>query len=163
MRYFKDYFLTDDFFIRGHVPTGGGRLSALLNRPHKQFVEVEDATCIQAPDRCLHAERAVLRIDEILMAYEASEAGDCGLRALAGHASERIEVAVHVSGRAQLEVRGKLRRSLYEREDLGLRRFIVLTEPHILWYDGAADLMRWFPDKLAYVILNLGRASLIHT
>ncbi len=163
MKYFKDCFLTDDFFIKGHVPTGGGRLSTLLNRPHRQFVEVEDATCIRAPDCRLQAARVLLRIDEILMAHEACEAGDCGLRVLAGQAAERVEVVVHVSGRAPLEVRGRLRRSLYEREDPGMRPFVVLTEPRIRASDGAADLVRRFPEKLDYVILNLGRASLIHT
>jgi hypothetical protein len=162
MRYFKDYFLTDDFFIRGHVATGTGRLSALLNSPHKQFLEVEEATCIKWEGHCIHAPRAVLRIAEILMAHEATEAGDEAMRALAGRRSEMIEIAVHLSGRAQLEVRGKLRRNIYERENLGPHQFIVLTEPQLVGCDGAADLLKWFPAELPYVILNRGRISLIH-
>jgi hypothetical protein len=163
MRYFKDHFLTDDFFIRGHVATGGGRLSALLNSPHKQFLEVEEATCIKWEGHCIHTIRAVLRVAEILMAHEAAEAGDEALRTLVGRQSEMIEVAVHLTGRAQLEMRGKLRRNIYERENLGPHQFIILTEPQFVACDGAAGLLKWFPGDLPYVIVNRGRISLIHT
>jgi hypothetical protein len=141
MRYLKDYFLTDDYFIRGHATTGRGRLTGHLNGRDREFVEVEQAACVRWDGHAITSGRAVIRIGEILLAYEAAETGDEALRQLAGQTWDKQEVTICMSSRMHLVVRGRMRRGMCERDDLGAHRFIVLTDPRVAGPDGADTLL----------------------
>jgi hypothetical protein len=163
MRYFKDYFLTDDFLIRGHVSTGSGRLSTFLNGADRHLVEIADATCTRMHGKSVHTARAVLPLSEVLLAYEAFDAGDEALRALARQSADTIEVSVHLSSHLQLKVIGRLRRNIYEHDKLGPHAFIVITQPYLSAGDGAQSVMERFPEQPPYLILNRNRIALIHS
>jgi hypothetical protein len=162
MRYLKDYFLTDDFFVRGHVVTGNKRLSTFLNGTRREFIEVEDALCTRSNGEIIRTERAVLPLHGILLAHEAGDGGDEALRALAGAGVRSVAVTVHIGGPHGLQVQGKLRRSTLDREDLGPHRFIALTEPRLLGILGSLNPLVLFPGNLPYVIANRQRISLLH-
>ncbi|MFH1574712.1 MAG: hypothetical protein ABIG68_12065 [Acidobacteriota bacterium] len=162
MRYFKDSFLTNDLAIRGHVPTGGGRLATFLNAPSRRFIEVADATCVRSAGESLATPRLILQVSDILLAHEAWDAGDEGLKALFNQDSGSTPVTIHLSARHCIEITTRMRKSIYERDDLGERRFIAVTEPSIRGDDHASALLRCFPNPLPYVILNRDHILLIH-
>jgi hypothetical protein len=160
MRYLKDYFLTDDYFVRGHAVTGRGRLTGHLNGKDREFVEVELASCIRWDGQSITSGRAIIRLAEVLLAYEAAETGDEALRQLAGQSGEKQEVTICMSGRMHLEVRGRMRRGICERDNIGPHRFIVLTEPRVTAMDRADQLLGCFPRELPYLIVNRSRILL---
>jgi hypothetical protein len=161
MRYLKDYFLTDDYFVHGHAVTGRGRLTSQLNGRDREFVEIELATRVRWDGQAISCGRTVIRLDEVLLAYEVAETGDEALRQLAGQNGEKVEVIICMGSRMHLEVRGRMRRGVCEREDLGPHRFIVLTDPHLAGLDDSDRLLGCFPRDLPYVIVNRRRIQLL--
>jgi len=163
MRYCKDFLLTDDFFVRGHVNTGSCRLTTYLNGAGRQFIEIDEALCIKRDGKCIQAPRAVLSVSEILLAHEACEAGDAAQRSLASRAAGTTDVTIHLIAREPYEIKAKVRRSTFKRDDFGPHQFIVVTEPRIQGLNGAAAFMNRFPDPLSYLIVNRDRVALVHS
>lgn len=138
MEYVKDLLLTDAFLIKGHVKTGGRRLTTYLNNHTSPFVEIHDVTMIGVTkgDRIVTA-RTMVRVNEILLAHELIEsAGDESLRKVADPNADRTLVNLYLGGSLPIEVSGKMLKRAYNRRDLGQQDFLVVTEPSI---EGLAD------------------------
>jgi len=163
LEYVKDLFLTESFLIKGHVNTGGRRLSNWLNAQTLPFVEVNDATLIGVAqgDRIVTA-RAMVRMDEILLAHELIDsAGDEMAAQLSDIDGDRTLVNLYYGGRLPLEVSGKMLRRAYNRRDLGDQEFLVVTDPSI---EGLGDKKaREFAviRQAPYLIVNRTRLAYV--
>ncbi len=163
MRYFKDLFLTDDFLIRGHVSTGGRRLSNFLNAAARPFIEVGDATVITAGgEQPVAGGRSILRLSEILLAHElSSEAGDESLRALAERGAAEVAVSMILKGRTAIELSGTIRRTTWERDAFGQNAFVVVGRPQIRGLEAGGPGSHPLLQEMDYVIVNTARVALV--
>ncbi len=161
MRYVKDLLVTDDFLIRGHVATGGRRLTDFLNATPRAFLEVDEATIVRhrggAPDG---PGAALVKVDEVLLAHELVEAGgDEGLRALAADADRELTgIRLELACRSGLSVTGRVGRRLFA--DLGANRFIVVDSPEVAGFFGLAGGVPGPIRDLRYLIVNRTRVAL---
>lgn len=163
MEYVKDLFLTESFLVKGHVKTGGKRLTNFLNSVSTPFIEVNDATLIGLAhgDRIVTA-RAMVARNEILFAHELLEsAGDDSQRQLADKDSDRAVVNVYIGGRMPIEVSGKMLRKAYQRKDLGTLEFLVMTEPVIEGLPTKRGREIALLKRLPYVAVNRSRIAYV--
>lgn len=163
MEYVKDLLLTDSFLVKGHVQTGGRRLSNWLNHQEKEFIEVSDATLIGVTqgDRIVTA-RAMISLREVLVAHELIEAaGDETMRALSKVDDERALVNLYFSGRLPLEVSGKMLKRAYNRKDLGSQRFLVVTDPSVEGLAGKKAREFAVIKRAPYLIVNRDRIGYV--
>lgn len=161
MRYRKDLVLTGTFLVKGHINTGGQRLSNFLNNTRKRFLEMEAATVIHL----LQGERSetakiLVRIDEILLAHELEKAGDETLKMLAEREKGEITATVLFNDTTLLEVSGRVGKRALER-DSGDHDFIVVKDPEIrgLTVDARVELSVF--EDLHYLIANKNRIALV--
>jgi hypothetical protein len=162
MRYLKDLLLTDTYLLRGHVNTGGQRLSTFLNTTPKRYVEMNEATLLcRNSAGPVAIRRLQVRIDEILLAHEMDEAGDETLRILAERAKDEAQLAIHFGGPLPLEVAGKASRRVVEREAAGVHDFMVIIDPAIRGLPDWAAHESALLNGLPYLIANRGRMALI--
>lgn len=163
MEYVKDLFLTESFLVKGHVKTGGRRLSNWLNNQNLPFLEVHDATLIgvQQGDRIVTA-RAMVRMSEILVAHELIDsAGDEQLARLADAESDRTLVNLYFAGRLPIEVSGKMLRRAYNRRDLGDQEFLVVKDPSIEGLAGKKAREFSVLKRAPYLIVNRERLAYV--
>ena len=160
MIYLKDLLLTDTFLLKGHISTGGQRLSSFLNNIPKHFLEMDEVTVADHVQGVRFTNtRMLLRVEEIILAHELGEAGDESLRLLAGQ--ERIDATVtaRFSGATPLTVSGRVSRRAIEHDAPGQHEFIVFVEPR---FEGLASIAQDAFKDLPYVIANRGRIALIY-
>lgn len=163
MEYVKDLFLTESFLVKGHVKTGGRRLSNWLNNQSLPFLEVHDATLIgvQQGDRIVTA-RAMVRMSEILVAHELIDsAGDEQLARLADAESDRTLVNLYFAGRLPIEVSGKMLRRAYNRRDLGDQEFLVVKDPSVEGLAGKKAREFSVLKRAPYLIVNRARLAYV--
>jgi hypothetical protein len=162
MRYLKDLLFTDEFLIKGHINTGGQRLSTFLNRTRKRFLGMEDATLIKhdGGDRIM-TEWMLVRVDDILLAYEREDTGDEGLRILGERERDEIAIIAHFSGNTSLQLSGKVRKRALDSETLRHHDFVVALDPVLRGF--TARLPREYAvfENLPYVIVNRNRIAFI--
>ncbi len=162
MKYLKDLLFTDTFLIKGHVNTGGQRLSTFLNGTRKPFLEVEEATLIDhdGGDRVTTGWMLV-RVDDILLAHEMEVTGDEGLRLLGEREREEIAITAHFSGKIALQISGRVRKRALDADAPPIHDFIVVVDPV---FKGLAlnpgSEYAVFGD-LPYVIVNRSRIAFI--
>jgi hypothetical protein len=161
MIYRKDLVLTGTFLVKGHVNTGGQRLSNFLNNTPKRFLEMDEATVIHLlqGERTKKA-RILVRVDEILLAHELEETGDETLRLLAEREKDEITATVLFNGTTRLEVSGRVGKRALER-DGGDHDFIVVMGPEIRGLTGEAGMEFSVLDDLHYLIANKSRIVLV--
>jgi len=164
VEYVKDLFLTESFVVKGHVQTGGKRLTNYLNSLPHPFVEVNDATMVGVAqgDRIVTA-RAMLAVDEVLLAHELVESAGDGLqRQLSDLEGERALVNVYLGGKLPIEVSGRMLKRAYARSDLGDQDFLVITEPTIEGLpagQGGREIS--LLKRLPYVAINRRRIAYV--
>jgi hypothetical protein len=162
LRYIKDLLVTEDVLIRGHVATGGRRLTDFLNATPRIFLDVDEASVAgHGPGEGMKQDSLLVRVDDVLLAHELVEAGgDQSLKALAHRGRDLGGIRLELGSRLRLTVTGKVIRRLLTREDLGAARFFVVEDPVISGFptpDGSApDTLRGLP----YIIVNRPRISL---
>jgi hypothetical protein len=162
LRFFKDFLFTDTSLIKGHVNTGDQRLSTFLNKTQKRFLGIEDATLIQHDGSGrTTAEWVQVHVDAILFAYELEGSGDEGLRLIAEHERDEIEVTAHFGGNHPLRFSGKVRKHSLDAETFPGRNFIVVVEPRFegLAIPPASEFT--IMENLPYAIVNRSRLALI--
>lgn len=162
MRFFKDCLFTDMFLIKGHVNTGGQRLSTFLNGARKRFLDVEEATLIRHDGSGrTQAAWAQVRTDQILFAHELEDSGDEGLRLLANRERDEIEVTAYFDGNHPLHLSGKVRKHSLEVNTPRGHDFIVVLEPRFegLSIPSAPEFAVF--KNLHYAIVNRNRLTLI--
>jgi hypothetical protein len=163
MRYLKDLLLTDRFFIKGHINTGGQRLSTFLNSTSKRLLEMEEVTLVKldGEERVLSAWMQV-RVDEIILAHEMEAAGDEGLRLLAERGRrEEIAVTAHFSSNAPLQLLGKVSKRAIDCNSPRPHDFIVVLEPKLRGLTGKLAHEYAVFENLPYVIVNKNRLAFI--
>jgi hypothetical protein len=163
MKYRKDLLLTDTFLLKGHLVTGGQRLSSFLNSTPKRFLEMNEVTVIDhAQGECVQIPRMQVCVDEILLAHEMEVTGDAGMRLLLAE-RERDEVAltVHFGRAIPLQLSGKVSRRAIDRDAPGRHDFIVVIEPRLQGLTGKAAEECAVFVKLLYVIANRNRIAFI--
>ena len=117
MKYIKDLLLTDTFLIKGHLNTGGQRLSTYLNSTPRSFLEVEKAILVNHVQReDAETARILVRVDEIMLAHEMETTGDESLRLLAEPEKDLLAIAAHTGGMTPLKLSGKVSRRAIERD-----------------------------------------------
>jgi hypothetical protein len=160
MMYLKDMILTDTFLLKGHIGTGGHRLSSFLNNIPKRFLEIDEVT-VTDPIRDVRFTntRMMLRVEEIILAYEMAETGDESLRLMAAQERDEVTVTARFSGATQLIAYGRVSRRTLEHDMPGQHEFIVLSEPRLEGLPGIAQDA--FKD-VTYVIANRSRIALIY-
>lgn len=162
MRFLKDFLFTDDYLIRGHVKTGEHRLSTFLNKTHRRFLNVEEATLIRhdGSDR-IHVPNMQVCVHEILFAYEAEDTGDDVLRSLAEGARDEIHITACFSGPKPLQIAGNVHRRILDAKSGGHHDFIVMINPvhvePVKNSDPEYDTIRHMP----YAIINKNRIAFI--
>jgi hypothetical protein len=162
VRYLKYLLLTDAYLIKGHLNTGGRRLSTFLNTTRKHFLEMDEVTIVnQAEGEGARFDPMLLRLDEILLAHEMEEAGDDGLRLLADQERHEVAIHSHFAGTSQLQLSGKVSRRALDRCASGHHDFIVVVEPQLLGLTGRMAQECAVLAGLPYLILNTNRLALI--
>jgi hypothetical protein len=162
MKYIKDLVLTDNFLIKGHINSGGQRLSTFLNNTLRDFLDIDEVTLIHS----VHGGRIatmqmMVRVDEIILAHEIDVAGDEGLRLLAKEERDAIEVAALFGGTTPFQLFGKVSERAIERNRSGRYDFIVVVEPKLReTTDQAGHEFAAF-ENLSYVIANRNRVAMI--
>lgn len=162
MRYLKDILLTDRYLVRGHVHTGGQRLSTFLNSHRKSFLEAEEAALIQhdSGDR-VQTGLLMVRISDILFAYEMEESGDEGLKALGGRDRAAVAVHIHLDSKGGPSLRGLVRKHALN-SDAGRRHdFIILENPRFQEFLPGAEPEYALIQSAPYLIVNRDRISII--
>jgi hypothetical protein len=162
MRYRKDLLVTDAYFIKGHASSGGQRLSTFLGNTQKPFLEMDEVTLIKL-DRSgsLEIPWLLVRIEDILIAYEIEETGDEGLKVLAEREADKIRVTAHFVATASFQLIGKVRRRALNTDMAPYHDFIVMIDPKIHGFDAKADPEFIVLEDLPYVIINRKRIALI--
>jgi len=162
MRYLKDLLFTEERLIKGHVQTGGQRLSTFLNNSRRRFLEVEEASLIQhdTGDR-VQSSLALVRINALLFAYEMEESGDEGLRTLGGRDRAAVDVHMHLESKIRLSLTGLVRKRALESDTARRHDFLVLENPRIRGFSP-----EWGPEyaliqSAPYLIVNRDRISII--
>ncbi len=162
MRYIRDLLLTDHFLIRGHINTGGQRLSTFLNNTPKSFLEVEETTLSSpAGSERFSAARIMVRLHEIILAHEIEEAGDETLKLLAEQEKNQTAVAAFFSGTRPFQLVGKVSERAIERTAGSHADFIVMVEPRFRETAGYAGVDYAAFRNLPYVIANRNRISVV--
>jgi hypothetical protein len=159
MIYLNDLLLTEAFLIKGHINTANQRLSTFLNNFARCFLEIDNATVNDyVQDTNFHAPRILMRVEEILMAYELEEIGDEGLRHLAGQDRDYTPVVIQFGGDSRLQLQGRLSRRAMERDSAGHHDFLVVVEPKLTGTKGKSlDVF----ENLPYLIANRSRIAFI--
>jgi hypothetical protein len=159
MKYLKDILVTDTFLLRGHVNSGGQRLSTLLNTTPKRHVEMEEVTLFarERPGTTLIG-RMLVRVEEILLAYEMDESGDKAMKILAERDRDEVPVTIYFGGAAPIQIDGKASRRVVDRAVAGAPDFLVLLEPAISGMAGMTADEGEF-SSLPYVIVNRARSA----
>jgi hypothetical protein len=162
LRYVKDLLVTDEALIRGHVATGGRRLTDFLNSTPRTFLDVDEATVADhRTGEGVSYDSLLVRIDEVLLAHEMVEAGgDQVLKALADAGRDLAGIRLELASGLRLTVSGRVITRLLAREDLGEAHFFVVDTPVVSGFpspDGAAPAPL---RSLSYVIVNRNRVAL---
>jgi hypothetical protein len=162
MRYIRDLLLTDNFLIKGHIHTGGQRLSTFLNNTPRSFLEIEETT-LTSPvhSERIAAARIMVRVDEIILAHEIEEAGDESLRLLAEMEKNQVEVTAFFGGTRPFQLAGKVSERAIERTRSRRYDFMVVVEPKFQETTGQAGHDYSAFENLPYVIANRNRVSMI--
>ena len=157
--YLKDLLLTNAFLIKGHINTGGQRLSTFLNNFPRRFLEIEEVTVMDpVQDTHFTTTRMLVRVEEIILAHELEETGDESLRHLAGQDRDDTVANIQFSGTTPFQLWGKVSTRAIERDSSGQYDFIVVVEPKILGLTNKAqDVLKDLP----YLIANKSRMALI--
>jgi hypothetical protein len=130
MRYLKDILFTDTYLIKGHIHTGGQRLSTFLNTTRKRFLEMEEATCIKhSSGEAAQAGEMLISIDDILLAHEMEVTGDEAMRQLGDRVRDEMPITLHFSGDIPLEISGKVRKRAIDTDVLRDHDFVVVLQP----------------------------------
>jgi hypothetical protein len=162
MRYLKDLLLTDTFLLKGHLKTGDRRLSTFLNTTARRFLEMDEVTVVDHSrgERVLIA-RMLVRVEEILLAYETEDTGDEGLKLLAEREKDEVVVNAHFGGALPLQFSGKVSKRAVERDVSASHDFIVVVEPKLREIPRKAAHEYAIFEDLPYVIANRGRLAFI--
>jgi len=164
MKYLKDLLLIDTHLLKGHVVTGGQRLSNFLNATPRRHVEMYDVTlCSLSPAETVTMPRVLVRVSEILLAHEMDEAGDQTMKILAERERDEVPIAAFFGGATPIRLAGRASRRIMEREPSGTRDFIVIVDPLLEGIPGGISPEFEVLSSLRYVIANRSRMSLICT
>lgn len=162
MRFYKDFLFTDTYLIKGHIRTGDRRLSTFLKNARMRFLDIEEATLIRHDGSGrTTASWIQVHVDNILFAYELEGSGDEGLRLLAEHEKDDVEMTAHFSGSHSLHVSGKVRRHSLDRNTLSGYDFIVVVEPRFAGLSLPPAPEFTILENLPYAIVNRNRLTLI--
>jgi len=159
MIYLKDLILTDGFLVKGHINTGGQRLSSFLNNFARRFLDIEEAVVadyVRATN--FSASRMLIRMEEIIAAHEMEEIGDEGLRHLAGPERDDTSVTIQFSGTAPFQLRGRMSKRAIERDSSGQHDFLVVVDPKLI---GSTNKSLDVFENLPYLIVNKSRIAFI--
>jgi hypothetical protein len=160
MMYLKDLLLTDTFLLKGHISTGGQRLTSFLNAIPKRFLEMNEVTVTDHVRGVRFTNsRMLLRVEEIILAHELVERGDESLKLLAAQERDEVIVTARFSGATPLITSGRVSRRALEHDTPGQHEFIVFTEPN---FEGLTSIAHDIFKNLPYVIANRGRIAFIY-
>lgn len=162
MRFLKDLLFTDKHLIKGHVKTGGQRLSTFLNNNRKRLLEVEEAALIthHGGNRA-QSSLLMARINDILFAYEMEESGDEGLRNLGGRDKAELAVQIHLASDAPLLLTGLVRKRALDSDATRRHDFLVLMKPSLKGFTAPAAPEYALIKGAPYLIVNRDRISII--
>jgi hypothetical protein len=162
MRYLKDLLFTDTHLIKGHIHTGGQRLSTFLNNTRKRFLEMEEATLIKhSGGDSAQAGKMLISIDDILLAHEMEETGDEGMRHLGDRAKDEMAITAHFRGDIPLELSGTVRKRAIDSEVLRDHDFVVVLQPALRGLTAKPAPEYSILENPAYVIANRKRIAYI--
>ena len=162
MRFLKDLLFTDRYLIKGHIKTGGQRLSTFLNSTRKRFLEMEEATLIKHDGgERIHAELVSVRLNDILFAYEMEEAGDEGLRNLGVQAKAELEITIYLSADMPLQMSGMVRTRAMNSDALRKHDFVVMLNPILRGFAAKPAPEYALLKNVPYLIVNRDRISII--
>jgi hypothetical protein len=162
MRYLKDLLFTDTHLIKGHVHTGGQRLSTFLNTTRKRFLEMEEATLTKhSGGNTTQAGKILIAIDDILLAHEMEVTGDEMMRQLGDRARDEMAITAHFSGDIPLQLSGNVRKRALDADVLRDHDFVVVLQPVIQGISAKPSPEYSFLDNPAYVIANRKRIAFV--
>jgi hypothetical protein len=162
MRYLKDLLFTDTYLIKGHINTGGQRLSTFLNNTRKCFLEMEEATLIKhIGGKSVQAGHILISIDDILLAHEMEITGDEGMRQLGDRARDEMAITAHFSGDIPLQLSGKVRKRAMDADMPRDHDFLVFLQPVLQGLTAKLAPEFSILENPAYVIANRKRISYI--
>jgi hypothetical protein len=162
MRYLKDLLFTDQYLIKGHAHTGGQRISTFLNNTRKRFLEIEEATLIKhnGGDR-LQMEWMLLRVNDILFAYEMEQTGDAGLRNIAARDKPEMAVTIHLKWDPPIQLLGMVRKRAMDSDRLLNHDFIVMAKPALRGFIANPAPEYALLENVPYLIVNRDRIAFI--
>jgi hypothetical protein len=160
MRYLKDLLFTDQYLIKGHAHTGGQRLSSFLNSTRKRFLEMEEATLIKhnGGDR-LQIEWMLLRVNDILFAYEMEQTGDAGLRNIAARDKPEMAVTIHLKWDTPMQLSGMVRKRAMNSDMLFNHDFLVMINPILQGVTAKPVPEYALLENVPYLIVNRDRIA----
>jgi hypothetical protein len=162
MKFHKDLLFTDKHLIKGHIKTGGQRLSTFLNSTRKKFLEMEEALLIShdGKDR-IKTDFALVRINEILFAYENEETGDEVMRNLGGRQTAEQPILIHLNSTVPLQLSGKVRKRALESEAIRWHDFFVIMNPVLNGFSAKPAPEYSFIKNVPYLIVNRDRSAIM--
>jgi hypothetical protein len=162
MRFVKDLLFTDKYLIKGHVNTGGQRLSTFLNNTRKRFLEMEEAIFIRhdGGDR-IQTEWALVHVNEVLFAHEMEQTGDEGLRNLAARDRAEIAVTIHLRWDAPMHLSGMVHKRAMHSDALHHHDFVVMINPILQGFTVKPAPEYALLQNVPYLIVNRERIALI--
>jgi hypothetical protein len=133
-----------------------------MNTVRKRFLDVEEATLIQHDGSGRTAAAWVqVHMDDILFAHELEGSGDEGLRLLAEHERNDVEVSAHFNGNRPIRLSGKVRKHSLDADALRSHNFIVVVEPRFEGLTLPPEPEFSVLKNLPYAIVNRNRLALI--
>ncbi len=155
MEIIKDLILTDCFFIKCLIDTGGMRLSDYLDNMNRSFVPLKNVTMIDLDKGAsLSSHEAFVRTDEIVIAHELLDVcGDRNMRNLVDAGAFSRRVALHHAGGFGIEISGRMRPGAFEGIDRE-KSFFVVRDVEVVGPDPAINKEFKLISSLPYAIVN---------
>jgi hypothetical protein len=162
MRYLKDLLFTDTFLIKGHINTGGQRLSSYLNSTRKRFLEMEEATLLRHDGGdSVQTDWMLVSVDDILLAHEMEDTGDEVMRHLAEGVRDEMAITALFSGNLSLQLSGKARKRIIDSDAIRDHDFVVVMDPILQGFTARPAPEYAVLENLSYIIANKKRIAFI--
>ncbi|MFO0982299.1 MAG: hypothetical protein U1E76_11280 [Planctomycetota bacterium] len=147
--------LTEAFLVKGHVDTGGRRLTNFLNGHQKAFFPIYDVTMIamDGGDKILSNE-AFVPLDSVVLAHEfLEEGGDTIAKRLGRKELPTASISAFYRGAFKLDLAGRIRPKTVEDAN-GVNPFFVVQDPTVAGLGQRKAREFNLLRKLPYLILN---------
>ena len=161
MEFVNHILVTESFLAKGHIHTGGKRLTNFLNGWSRPFLPMRDVTMISmdSNDKILSNE-ALLPMEEIVVAHELlDQGGDDIAKRLSDVPNANASMSAFYRGKYHLDIAGRIRWTSVEAEASNGSDFFVIVDPTVSGLGEKKGREFSLLKSLSYLIVNRSRPS----